>query len=1123
LGNSRIILTLKKTLVNTQETLITSFESATVGTKTPGSIIAFKPRGAIVEYFGGVRGFLPVAEMSEAYIKDPKDNFRLGQSVATRVLSVDHEQRRLIVSCRTSTSSEEEAAQFSSLQEATVVKASIMEKTANGVVVTIAPHGVKGVIPIGLLADASNRQVFKGLKVGDEIEAVALTKDERKRIVTLTSKESMLKAAKKGKLPKSLNDFVVNEKLNGYVKNATLSGLFICFAGNFTALAPRLELSASKTIDDPSKAFEVHQSVECYVISVDSSKSRVVLSLKGKKINTADGNLVPGDTAEATVISIKGTQLNVEIGKQQGRVDVSQLFDSIADIKDVKNPLSTFAKDDKLEVRVVGYHDARHHQFLPISHRTASHIVLELSARKADLSADFKPITLEDTKIGSKWVAYVNNISSNCVFVNLSPTVRGRISLLELSDDYELLRNVSESYPIGCAIECVVTGIDTKSNFLILSARQLAGQKVSSLHDLSVGQFLPALFIKSYPTNVVLSIGDDMVASCHVTDISDEYVEDFSPQLALLDVLKVKVVSIDIPNNKVNVTLRHSVLFGSSHVKDKYIESVDDVKTNDVVRGYVKNVASGGLFVSLGRSVTARVQIKELSDQFLTDWQKYFHVGQLVKGKVLSVVNGKIEFSLRESIVTGKSLEIGNLHDLKEGDILDGTVKRVEDFGVFVRLGNTNLSGLCHRSRVADVPVSDISKIFAEGDKVKVKILSVDTEKRRIALGMKASYFINDSEEEDEDGAEEDEISGEELDLDGEEDDEDIEMGLDASEESGQEEKVFEDDEEDGIGAGGFDWTANILDQMKDQSDESEDDIDTEDIGRARKRRKRSKVVEDKTATLATRLPQSVADYERLLVGSPNSSILWMNFMAFQLQLSEVEKAREIGKRALKTISFREETERLNIWIALLNLENSFGTDETLDEVFKDAVQYADAKTVYLKLVHIYIQSEKSSKAEDLYRTIAKKFGDDPRIWVSYATFMMDHKPDSARTLLDRALSALSQRDHREVITKFSQLEYAKGEVERGRTLFEGLISSYPRRTDLWIVYIDCEIKHKEYKNVESLFERVIKIKLSMKQAKFFFKKWLSFETQNGDGKSSDYVKAKAAEYVASRATEENE
>ena len=48
--------------------------------------------------------------------------------------------------------------------------------------------------------------------------------------------------------------------------------------------------------------------------------------------------------------------------------------------------------------------------------------------------------------------------------------------------------------------------------------------------------------------------------------------------------------------------------------------------------------------------------------------------------------------------------------------------------------------------------------------------------------------------------------------------------------------------------------------------------------------------------------PQSVADFERLLLGEPDSSLLWLQYMAFQLELGEIEKARSVAERALRTI-----------------------------------------------------------------------------------------------------------------------------------------------------------------------------------------------------------------------------
>lgn len=95
------------------------------------------------------------------------------------------------------------------------------------------------------------------------------------------------------------------------------------------------------------------------------------------------------------------------------------------------------------------------------------------------------------------------------------------------------------------------------------------------------------------------------------------------------------------------------------------------------------------------------------------------------------------------------------------------------------------------------------------------------------------------------------------------------------------------------------------------------------------------------------------------MLGSPNSSYLWIQYIAFFVGLSQLDKAREIAKRALATISFREEGEKLNVWVALLNLENAYGDDSTLEDTFKDAAQANDAKTVHLKLIDIYERSGK--------------------------------------------------------------------------------------------------------------------------------------------------------------------
>ena len=86
--------------------------------------------------------------------------------------------------------------------------------------------------------------------------------------------------------------------------------------------------------------------------------------------------------------------------------------------------------------------------------------------------------------------------------------------------------------------------------------------------------------------------------------------------------------------------------------------------------------------------------------------------------------------------------------------------------------------------------------------------------------------------------------------------------------------------------------------------------------------------------------------------------------------------------------------------------------------------------------------------------------------------------PERGRALLPRALRSLPSHTHVEMTSKFGQLEFRSpnGDVERGRTVFEGLLSSFPKKIDLWNILLDLEIKNGDAEQVRRLFERVLGI-----------------------------------------------
>ncbi|CAE7126961.1 unnamed protein product [Rhizoctonia solani] len=662
---------------------------------------------------------------------------------------------------------------------------------------------------------------------------------------------------------------------------------------------------------------------------------------------------------------------------------------------------------------------------------------------------------------------------------------------------------------------------------------------------LEQGQVVSGRITQTMGTGIGVRLSSHVVGRLHTTDIADDYTGPLATPPAEGSVVDVAIIRVDKNLKRVDVSMRKSRLEPSAKHKivDPEVQSIEELKVGNKVRGMVKSVVQHGLFVMVGRDLDARIQIKELFDEYVKDWQSRFSVGQVVEGRVLAVnpETNQIELTMRSGDINKLLKRTIGLSDFQVGQKVEGRVKSVKDFGIFVEIAGTKISGLCHKSEVRPyyMRCGRLTESFREDDPVKAVILSIDTKTRKISFGIKPSYF------DEEDFAMKDASDGE----DGSEDGRD-EAGVEEEDEEGSEEEgseegsESEDPDEDLTDmmaevtlpeetivapkvttlsnsaptlslSGGFSWSGQKEDRGDDLGDSDSADSGDEDGTKKSKKKKKREILKDLTADLHTKVPESTADFERVVLGSPNSSYLWIQYMSFQLQLSEVDKAREIGRRALQTISYREEQEKLNVWIALLNLENQFGTEESLEALFKDAARHNDSKTIHLRMATIFDESEKTQKAEEQYARTAKKFSQSSKAWTLFGEhYLRAGKLEESRKLLARSLLSLPQRKHLKTISTFARMEYKLGDPERGKTIFEGIVESHPKRNDLWSMYIDMETSQNNAQSVRNIFNRVLARKLTAKQAKFFFKKWLEIEKRIGDEAGAEAVKEKAVAWM---------
>ncbi|XP_026452814.1 rRNA biogenesis protein RRP5-like [Papaver somniferum] len=265
-------------------------------------------------------------------------------------------------------------------------------------------------------------------------------------------------------------------------------------------------------------------------------------------------------------------------------------------------------------------------------------------------------------------------------------------------------------------------------------------------------------------------------------------------------------------------------------------------------------------------------------------------------------------------------------------------------------------------------------------------------------------------------------------------------------------------------------------------------------------------------------IPRTADAFEKFVRSSPNSSFVWIKYMAFLVFLSDIGKARPIAERALRTINSREENEKLNVWVAFINLENEYGNprEEAVTNTFQRALQYCDPKKVHLALLAMYERTGQHKLANDLLEQMSKKFKHSCKAWLRRVKNILKQGKDGIQEIVKRALLCIPHRKHIKFISQSAILEFKCGVPDRGRSMFEGMLLEYPKRTDLWSVYLDQEIRLGDVDLIRALFERATSLCLPARKMKFLFKKYLDYEKSCGDEEKVEYVKVKAMEFVNS-------
>ncbi len=195
--------------------------------------------------------------------------------------------------------------------------------------------------------------------------------------------------------------------------------------------------------------------------------------------------------------------------------------------------------------------------------------------------------------------------------------------------------------------------------------------------------------------------------------------------------ITLKVIEVDRSRQRLILSERDAIGETREAIKDQLL---DNLSVGDKVTGYVSSLADFGAFVNI-QGVDGLVHLSELSWDHVDHPSDLVKVGQELTVEVISIDEEKrrIGLSMRRLL---DNPWIEKAEEIQEGQLIQGIITNLTDFGAFARIENTDLEGLIHISELSMDRVGHPSEVVSVGETLTLRVISLDMERHRIGLSL---------------------------------------------------------------------------------------------------------------------------------------------------------------------------------------------------------------------------------------------------------------------------------------------------------------------------------------------------------------------------------------------------
>jgi len=456
----------------------------------------------------------------------------------------------------------------------------------------------------------------------------------------------------------------------------------------------------------------VGDEVEVFLERIEDNDGNVVLSKeKANKIKLWDSLVTKHEAEEiieGTIIAKAKGGLTVDIGLK------AFLPGSQIDLRPIRNLEKLIGQ--VFEMRIIKMNKKR------------GNIVLSRRALLEEQRLNSRSETLQKLEEGSLITGTVKNITEYGIFVDLG----GIDGLLHITDmSWGRVNHPSEMFSMGDKLDVMVLRFDKEKERVSLGLKQITPDPwvdVDEKYPIKTKIKGKVVSITDYGIFVELEKGIEGLV--HISEMSwSRHIKHPSKIVSLRDEVEAIILTIDKEKKRISLGMKQIEPNPWEEIEEKYPIGAEVV-------GTIRNLTDFGAFIELEDGVDGLIHISDLS------WKKNKHPSEILKKKdeVQTIVLNIDKESCRISLGV-KQLQPDPWDDIAKnysiGMEVEGTIIKTTGFGAFAEFGD-GLEGLIHITQLGLKNVSGPDKTIEVGQKIKAKIVKVDTSNKKIALSIKA-------------------------------------------------------------------------------------------------------------------------------------------------------------------------------------------------------------------------------------------------------------------------------------------------------------------------------------------------------------------------------------------------